>query len=418
MNSIFLKLSLTLVCISSTLSFGSGRGRVSMRNSPLKSSQLRSPSASSRSNQRLSFLQLFREHQASPAGQQQQKQAQPLLSATALNRENLKKLTDAIAPIKKKITEFKNGTTYTTANLNDLQTQLEAIDLGLLKVETSAEPEKQQWGEASLETTLCLADIKKLQQKLIPYFGQLPPLKRSKSQSHKQESAAVPAPTIIPAAPPVPEIPVISYARPIPDAPAAPVLTPAEEQSSVLEAARIGRAIDGIPDAPPVPELEHPRYQRQVQQVVPQVPAPPISDAFRGTSSNQIYVESQVTSVSPMPRDIHKPLAEIIPGTPVAKPTSAIASPVPSAQAPARFHPLPTYPKPTFLKRNWKLVTLCTLAIASGLVGGEMKYKLLTRLGTRLFHGATITGQAMKTAEPSWFTKSLNWVVTLLWRRS
>lgn len=376
MKSIFLKLSLTLVCISSTLSFCSGRGRVSMRNSPLKSSQLRSPSASSRSNQRLSFLQLFREHQASPAGQQQQKQAQPLLSATALNRENLKKLTDTIAPIKKKITEFKNGTTYTTANLNDLQTQLEAIDLGLLKVETSAEPEKQQWGEASLETTLCLADIKKLQQKLIPYFGQLPPLKRSKSQSHKQEPAAVTAPTIIPAAPPVPEIPVISYARP-------------------------------IPDAPPVPELEHPRYQRQVQQVVPQVPAPPISEAFRVPHANQFYIESEAAFCLPAHSVTQRPLSAIIPETPLE----------PDQNKP-RFHPLPEHPKPTFLKRYWKLVTLCTLAITSGLVGGEMKYKLLTRLGTRLFHGTTITGQAMKTAEPSWFTKSLNWVVTLLWRRS
>ena len=396
MNSIFLKLSLTLVCISSTLSFCSSRERVTMRNSPPRSSQLRSPSAPSRSD----FSQLLLKHQIASAALQ----AQPLISATPLNRENLEKLIKAIAPIQKKITEFKNGTTpYTTADLKKLQTQLGVIDLSLLNIDTSAVSEKQQWNEASTATTLCLVDIRKLQSKLIPYFP-LPPLKRSKSQSHKQKSVAAPAPTIIPV-------------------------------------------------ARPVPEIQHPRYQRPVQQATQQVPIPVISDAFRGTSSNQVDLSAQGSfQQSPMPRDIHKPLAEIIPDTisdafsstssnqvdlsaqgsfqqspmprdihkiipdtPVTTPAPAVASPVAPAQ---RYQPLPAHPKPSFMKRNWKLATICTLALASGLVGGEIKYKLLTRLGTRLFHGATITGQAIKIAQPSWLTKSMNWIVTLLWRRS
>ncbi len=378
MNSIFLKLSLTLVCVSSTLSFCSGRERVSMRNSPLRSSQLRSPSAP----RHQSLLNLFSANLSQQAKDAQAQKAQddsaPRLNPSFDIKEKLKGLTKQVMECDKEITALKKGTpSYTGASLKELQKRLQALDQELTTVDVSATSQQIVNGWKALTSYLanCSNSVDNLMAKL-PLAQEALPRRIS------------PEPVILPAQNDTPQIQMPGISSPFKNG-------RLNAQPSTSAAILTGS---------PLRQTEHiPLAARDTSLETPQDSS--LSTWFKQERrSNQIAMNPDQNPLgSPVPIVTQRPLSEILPDTPIEVP---------------RYQHLPEHQKPTFLKRNWKLVTLCTLALTSGLVGGEMKYKLLTRFGTRLFHGATITGQAMKTAQPSWFTKSLSWITKLLWRHS
>lgn len=329
------------------------------------------------------------------------------------NRSALEKIGFRIIALQKEKENLKQQTSLSIADLQRVMKANKMIETDLLVKANNDEYPQDQWTpyEINLLKRLTIG-----QEKL---FTELETLQKTAAHNQRQlprvptfDSNAAPQRTATPA-------PTPALVAQQPAAVQPPTVVPCISSPFKAEHSnQIDVAPAGFFAGSPV----RPVYKQPLASTISEAVllTPGIGRGFKEFKGvNQVDLGAQGSFQQSSIKDIHKPLAEIIPDTPVTTPAPAVASPVAPAhvEIPRHQH-FPAQPKPAFLKRNWKFVTICTLAIASGLAGGEIKYKLLTRLGTRLFHGATVTGQAIKIAQPSWLTKSMNWLVKLLWRRS
>lgn len=251
------------------------------------------------------------------------------------NREELETLVHSVAQIEKTINNLKKtGAVYAQADLNELGEQLGTINLKLEDINTSAPEDLKLWSEVSASTLENIAVLKNLRQTFNRNFGALPPLKRSRSLSPRN----------------LPQFSDEFRGTRVNQVKITPPETPARATAPVCQ--------KHLTSILRTPQKEEPAPQ-------PKSDSLELSSLFKEFHTNtNPFPEANALSLPHSQNDlIHKPLTQMTCVTEQSNPQPARS-----------FLRLPL-----FMKKHWKLLTVCGLILTGVIINHRTKYKFLTR---------------------------------------